>query len=85
MKIRVKLFAILREKAGTDDLILELPPGSVVATASAMIAEKYPQLEKWIARTGYAVNREYANATILLHDDDELAMIPPVSGGSNQS
>jgi molybdopterin synthase catalytic subunit len=77
MRIRVRLFAGLREQAGTDEVQIELPDGARVADALAQL--------KGIARETnvvMAVNREYADADALLHPDDELALIPPVSGGS---
>ena len=71
------LFAGLRERAGADTLDLELPDGARVRDA----------LEQLQALSGdvpvvMAVNREYADADLQLHPDDELALIPPVSGGS---
>lgn len=77
MQIRVRLFAALRERAGTDELELELPDGARVEDA----------LEQMRALTDgvpvvMAVNREYADGTATLHSGDEVALIPPVSGGA---
>jgi molybdopterin synthase catalytic subunit len=77
MRVRVRLFAGLRDRVGTEEVELELPEGAVVADA----------LERLRSVTGgvqavMAVNREYARAQTALHPDDELALIPPVSGGS---
>ncbi len=75
--VRVRLFAALRERAGTDRLELELPDGARVADALAAVdglAEGLPLV--------LAVNREYAAADQVLHPEDELAVVPPVSGGS---
>jgi MoaE-MoaD fusion protein len=77
MQVTVRLFAGLRERAGADTIELELPDGARVSDA----------LERmdWLtggARTVLAVNREYADAEHRLGPDDELALIPPVSGGS---
>ena len=77
MIVRVRLFAALRERAGTDRLELELPEGARVADALAAVeglAEGLPLV--------LAVNREYAAPDRVLHADDELAVVPPVSGGS---
>lgn len=76
MLVRVRLFAALRERAGSDEIELELPDGALVADA----------LEHMNSLTGdlkavMAVNREYARADTALHPGDELALIPPVSGG----
>ena len=81
MSITVKLFAILRERAGVDAFQLDLRDGATVADAAAMIGERYPAAGEHLHRVAYAVNREYVAATTALHDGDELAVIPPVSGG----
>jgi len=77
--VRVRLFAALRERAGTDRLELELPDGARVRDALAAVdglAEGLPLV--------LAVNREYAAPDRLLAPGDELAVVPPVSGGSAQ-
>jgi MoaE-MoaD fusion protein len=76
VQVRIRLFAALRERAGTNELELELPDGAVVADA----------LERMRALTDgvpvvLAVNREYADPQARLHGGDEVALIPPVSGG----
>jgi molybdopterin synthase catalytic subunit len=75
--VRVLLFAGLRERAGTNEVALELPDGACVGDA-------LQQLHTISAGTEVvmAVNREYADARAPLHAGDELALIPPVSGGS---
>jgi molybdopterin synthase catalytic subunit len=77
MHVRVRLFAGLRERAGTDEIELDLPEGSTVADA----LERVQHLANGTSVV-MAVNREYADASAPLHADDELALIPPVSGGS---
>jgi len=77
MHVRVLLFAGLRERAGADHVALELPDGALVQDA----------LEQLHSLTGgqpvvMAVNQQYADAGVRLHPGDELALIPPVSGGS---
>ena len=77
MQIRVRLFAGLRERAGADELELELPEGAVVGDA----------LERMRALTDgvpvvMAVNQEYADLGAPLHGGDEVALIPPISGGA---
>ncbi len=78
MLIRVRLFAALRERAGSDELELELPDGALVADALERMGALTGDL-----RTVMAVNREYASAETVLHTGDELALIPPVSGGAS--
>jgi molybdopterin converting factor small subunit len=81
MKVTIKLFAILKDRAGAGELSLELPIGATAGYAAETLARKYPDLAKYLPSSGYAVNREYVPPTSLLHDGDELALIPPVSGG----
>lgn len=82
MTVRVRLFAMLRERAGRDELELELSQGATVADALARLAELPPLegLERMPARL--AVNRDIAAAGTPLRASDELALIPPVSGGA---
>jgi MoaE-MoaD fusion protein len=77
MKIRVRLFAGLREQAGVPELELELPAGS-------RLTDVWPQLGLGDEPEGllYAVNKEYAAGDRRLADGDEVALIPPVSGGA---
>jgi MoaE-MoaD fusion protein len=76
MKVRVRLFAILRERAGSESLQLELPDGATVrdAIAAVPVADGVPVV--------MAVNREVAADDVVLRPGDELALIPPVSGGA---
>jgi molybdopterin synthase catalytic subunit len=79
MVVRIRLFAMLRERAGTNELSLELPEGARVrdALAASAVAELAAGLPLVMA-----VNRVYADADAPLAAGDELALIPPVSGGS---
>jgi MoaE-MoaD fusion protein len=80
MVIRVRLFAGLRDRAGTDEVELDLPEGAVVADALERLRSVTGELQAVMA-----VNREYARAQTALHPEDELALIPPVSGGSGEA
>jgi MoaE-MoaD fusion protein len=76
MEVTVRLFAMLRERAGAREVTLTLPDGARVSDALAelgTIAEGLPLV--------MAVNREYADEHQVLDPGDELALIPPVSGG----
>lgn len=81
MRIHVKLFAILRDKARTGAFQLELADRSTVAEAYARLAGQYPSIAVYLPRASAAVNREYVRGEHVLRDGDELALIPPVSGG----
>ena len=76
MKVAVKLFAGLREKAGSGGRELELADG-------ARVADVWPALGLGDEPAGllYAVNKAYADRDVALGDGDEVALIPPVSGG----
>jgi molybdopterin synthase catalytic subunit len=77
MLVRVRLFAVLRERAGRDSIELDLPEGARVADALAAVDELAGGLSLVLA-----VNREYAPPDAPLAAGDELALIPPVSGGA---
>lgn len=81
--MQVRLFAALREGAGRDSLELELPEGATVGDALAALGRE-PGLEDLIDRLPVraAVNREYSHPETRLEPGDELAVIPPVSGGA---
>ncbi|MGH2866665.1 MAG: molybdenum cofactor biosynthesis protein MoaE, partial [Solirubrobacteraceae bacterium] len=76
MQVTVRLFAGLRERAGADQVQLELPDGARVRDALSEMAALTAGLPVVMA-----VNREYADAEQPLGAGDELALIPPVSGG----
>lgn len=82
MTVRVRLFAALRERAGSSWVDLELARGSTVADAMRVLSEHEP-LADLLRRmpVRMAVNRDYAAPDAELAPDDELALIPPVSGG----
>jgi molybdopterin synthase catalytic subunit/molybdopterin converting factor small subunit len=77
MVVHVRLFAALRERAGSDAIDLELPDGALVSDALAAVDDLARDLPLVLA-----VNREYASRGDALSPGDELALIPPVSGGA---
>jgi len=82
MRVRIRLFAQLRERAGASELSLELPDGARVRDALA--AEQVASLAAGLPLV-MAVNREYADVDAPLAANDELALIPPVSGGATEA
>ncbi len=76
MHVTVRLFAVLRERAGAPQVDLDLPDGASVAEALDALAPLAGDVPVVLA-----VNREYAVADTVLRAGDELALIPPVSGG----
>lgn len=83
MNVRVRLFAILRERAGRDWIELEISDAATVADALEAL-RKQPGLGETLEAmpVAMAVNREYAEAEAPLQAGDELALIPPLSGGA---
>jgi len=81
MRVRVLLFAILRDAAGAGEVRLELPDRATAGTAGEALLERFPALRPYLSRVAYAVNRTYCPAQTELHNGDEVALIPPVSGG----
>jgi MoaE-MoaD fusion protein len=77
VQVRIRLFAALRERAGAGEIELELPEGARVSDALAELAPLTDGVPVVMA-----VNREYAEAEAVLSSGDEIALIPPVSGGS---
>ncbi len=83
MKVRVKCFAAAREIIGTGELVVELPEGSTLTELVDQIRHRFPRLEGLAGSILFSVNREYAPSDKRLAADDEVALIPPVSGGVN--
>ena len=82
MRVRVRLFAIQRELVGSREVTLDLPDGGTIEDAWAALVEWYPVLAPGRSSVRFARNSEYADADTVLADGDELACIPPVSGGA---
>lgn len=81
MKVTIRFFAVLRDRAGTDRIELELDEGATASLALEKIANRFESIKPMLPRIALAVNREYVKADCVLKDGDELALIPPVSGG----
>ena len=86
MEVEVRLFAIFRERAGRERLALELPEGATVADVLAAAARE-PGLGEVLAAMPVraALNREYVDDDAPVSAGDELALVPPVSGGSQSA
>jgi molybdopterin synthase catalytic subunit len=84
MRVRVLFFGILKDLAGRASDTLELPEGSTVNDLLKHYDARIPQLKDSLSSTAVAVNQEYAAATTKLKYDDEVALLPPVSGGSDE-
>jgi MoaE-MoaD fusion protein len=82
VRVRIRLFAMQRELAGTRQLELELAPGATIEAAWDALVERFPVLAPGRPAVRFARNGDYAPAESALADGDEVAMIPPVSGGA---
>jgi molybdopterin converting factor small subunit len=75
------LFASFREAVGSGTLAWDAPEGANVSDVVLALRETYPGLGPAAEKALLAVNQEYVGNDVQLHDGDELALIPPVSGG----
>jgi molybdopterin converting factor subunit 1 len=83
MTIRLLCFAAIREIVGHRELAMELPDGTTAGDLIRRLAEAHPELERLIPCLKVAINREYVAAGHVLRCGDEVALIPPVSGGED--
>jgi len=81
MKLRVKLFAVAKQRAGKDEIEVELPGHATVRQLRGALAEQFPPLADVLAHVRFAVDSEYATDALELTPAAEIAIIPPVSGG----
>jgi molybdopterin converting factor subunit 1 len=81
MPVTIRLFARLRDIAGAGELVRDVPAPATVAAAWGVLTREWPALEPYRASLSCAVNAEYAKFTDSIGDDDEVAFLPPVSGG----
>ena len=81
MSLTVRLFARLREVAGAGELTRALPPDATVAGVWEQLVREYPAMAAYKPSLSCAVNAEYARFKTPVADGDEIAFLPPVSGG----
>lgn len=84
MRVRIRLFAVQRELAGTREVPVDLAVGATIADAWDALVAIHPALAPGRGAVRFARNSVYAGADESLADGDEVAMIPPVSGGSDR-
>jgi molybdopterin converting factor subunit 1 len=84
MKIRVLYFAVFREKLSRDDDVLALAPGATVGDAIAVLSARHDAIARLRGKFRVAVNQEFSADDRELAEGDELALIPPVAGGSDE-
>ena len=82
MRVTVRLFARLRDIAGAPELTRELPDGSTARVLWNMLAREFSELDNYQDAVSTAVNAEHTKMDQVLAEGDEVAFLPPVSGGS---
>ncbi len=82
MRVTVRLFARLRDITGASELSRQVPAGATIRTVWHELAGEFPALADYERSISSAVNTEYARMEHVLRDGDEVAFLPPVSGGN---
>lgn len=82
MRVTVRLFARLRDIAGSGDLSRDAPAGATVGDIWRGLVAEFPEMARYESSMSSAVNADYAKMAAALSDGDEVAFLPPVSGGS---
>jgi MoaE-MoaD fusion protein len=85
MQVRVVYFGVLRDMAGRDQETVELSEGARLAELYSDLQKRIPGLGKFGGSIALSINYEYAASDSLLHEGDEVALLPPVSGGAGDS
>ncbi|MBS4026999.1 MAG: molybdopterin converting factor subunit 1 [Ignavibacteriales bacterium] len=81
MNINIKFFAAAKEVAGKEEMQFSLPSSSTASSLLDLLVEQFPGLQEWKQYVRVAVNQEYVSLDYALNENDEVAIIPPVSGG----
>jgi molybdopterin converting factor subunit 1 len=81
VRVTVRLFARLREIAGAAELSRDLPPGATIGSVWRQLTGEFPDLAPYERSISSAVNLDYARMDRPVSDGDEVAFLPPVSGG----
>ncbi len=83
MTVQIKLFATLKEKAGRNEIPVAITPPLTVQELLTQIEESYPALAPALPTAIVAVNKAFASLQTVIHGEEEIALFPPVSGGSD--
>lgn len=81
MRVTIRLFARLRDIAGAGELVREADAGATLEIIWKGLAREFHELERYTGSISGAVNEEYARMDARVKDGDEVAFLPPVSGG----
>jgi MoaE-MoaD fusion protein len=85
MRVRVLFFGMLRDLAGKTNESVELPEGAVLSDLLAHYGDKIPRFREFLPSIAVSVNQEYSMGNTPLQDQDEVGLLPPVSGGAQAS
>jgi molybdopterin converting factor subunit 1 len=81
VRVTVKLFARLRDIAGAPELTRDLSPGATIGSVWQQLAGEFPDLAPYERSISSALNADYSRMDAVVRDGDEIAFLPPVSGG----
>ena len=81
MELNVRLFALYRERAGSNKIAIDIPEGATVADLTDEVRRQLPNLAPPEVTIVVAVNADYASQDVVLQSGDDVCLIPPVSGG----
>jgi molybdopterin converting factor subunit 1 len=81
MRVKVRLFARLRDIAGSSELTRDAQPGATIGSIWRDLVADFPELEQYGRSISTALNADYARMEQVVGDGDEIAFLPPVSGG----
>jgi molybdopterin converting factor subunit 1 len=81
MRVTIRLFARLRDLAGAGELVRDVPDQATVQTVWNALTREMPSLVEYERTMSVAVNAEYSRMAADVHEGDEVAFLPPVSGG----
>jgi molybdopterin converting factor subunit 1 len=81
MRVRVRLFARFRELAATGEIDLQVKSGATISDVKIQIPVLFPRMSEYAPGMIVAVNSEMVGDSFLLKDGDEVALLPPISGG----
>ena len=82
MQVRILFFGMLKDLVGMGSQTLNLPEGAKLSSVLEHYERQIPGMKRFVPALALAVNKEYAGPEAELHSDDEIALLPPVSGGS---
>ena len=79
--IALKLFSVYQEALGTEEKMLTVPAGTTAEDVCDRLIADHPELAQWKDLTRFGINLQFVEAATVLKSEDELVLIPPVSGG----